>query len=111
MNELSTEYATQNSNRQKEVVTRVNPASAIWRQSTGGNDTMHVGMVHQILPPRMQNDQKANLRAQVLGIGRDFQQRLRRRLQKQAIDLFRVLKRQWTKCGRKRKDEMEIRHW
>src|ERR1019366_3570521 len=41
--ELAAKDAAEDLYRQKEGVLRVNPARAVWRQSTGRNDAGHVG--------------------------------------------------------------------
>lgn len=47
----------------------MNPARVVWRQSTGGDDAVHMGMSLQVLPPGVEHTQEADLRAEMFGIG------------------------------------------
>ena len=47
----------------------MNPARVVWRQTTGGDDAVHVRMGLQVLPPSVEHTQEADLRAEMFGIG------------------------------------------
>ena len=42
--ELAAKNAAEDPHRKKEGVLWMNPARAVWRQTTGGNDAVHMGM-------------------------------------------------------------------
>lgn len=47
----------------------MNPPVVIGREATRWHDTMHVGMAHEGLPPRMEDAQYANLGAEMAWVG------------------------------------------
>jgi hypothetical protein len=67
-------------------------------------------VMHQILAPGMQHGQETDLRSQVLGIGRDGAQRLRRRPEQDIVDLRLVLERDDRDLMGHREDNMEVGH-
>jgi hypothetical protein len=46
----------------------MNPARVVWRQTTGGNDAVHMGMGLQVLPPGVKHTQEADVRAEMFRI-------------------------------------------
>src|ERR1700722_13325102 len=70
---------------------------------------MQVRMQMEGLPPRVQHRQETDGRAQTLGIGRDREQRFRRRTEQDAINLARILECESTNLLRQRKYDVEIR--
>src|SRR5580700_6628566 len=63
----------------------------------------------KILTPGVKHRQKTNRGAQMLGIGRDGEQGFRYGLEKDAIDLARILECQSADLLRQRKHNVEIR--
>jgi len=79
MQEQAPKHPRQHPDRQEEPGSAGDPALPVWRNAAAGNEEMNVWMVQQVLSPRVQHTEEANLRAEMLGIGSDRVQRLRRR--------------------------------
>ena len=62
------ETTRQNFHGQEEAWTAGHPTAAVQGDSATGHDTMQMGMKVERLPPRVQDAEKADLRAQMLGI-------------------------------------------
>lgn len=71
--------------REEEARTTRDPAGAVWTQSTAGDDAMDVGMMLELLPPRVQDEEETDLRAEVLRVGGNRPQRRRRRPKQDAV--------------------------
>jgi hypothetical protein len=69
--EHATEHPRQHPNRQKEPWPASYPAVPTGCDATAGNQTVQMRVVHQVLIPRVQHGQEANLGAQMLRIGAD----------------------------------------
>ena len=67
--EKAAEKTRQNANRQKETFSRWNPSLMIGRQAAACNHAMQMRVKKQVLPPGVQHGEKADIRAEVLGIG------------------------------------------
>src|SRR5258708_11545483 len=65
------EEAGEHAHGKEETAPTGNPARAVGRQSAPGHDTMQVGMKHEVLSPAMQDGEKADLGAEMFGIGRN----------------------------------------
>ena len=76
LHKLTSEYTAQDFDRQEEVCGRRNPAGVIRRQSTGRNDAVNMRMMQQLLIPRVQDTEEADLRAEMLRVAGNGQQRL-----------------------------------
>jgi hypothetical protein len=63
--ELATEDSTQNLNREKKTIPGLNPALVIGRESSRGNDAMHVGVVLQLLTPGVEHAEEADFRGEM----------------------------------------------
>ena len=72
--ELTPKDTAEHLDRQKERVWRFNPGGAIEREPARRDDAVKVGMKEQVLSPGVKNAEDADLRAEMLGIRRDFQQ-------------------------------------
>ena len=72
-NELASEYAAQNLDRQKERIPRVYPAGVVRGDPARWNNAVNVRMQKEVLPPGVQNTDRADPGAEVPWIGRDFQ--------------------------------------
>src|SRR3982751_1026336 len=90
--ELTSKHSTEHVDIQKEARRGCAfPLRVILRQSAGRNDTMNMGMVEQVLSPRMQHAEKTNLRTQVVGIGGNLEHRVSADAKKQLIEKAFVL--------------------
>jgi LigD-like primase-polymerase len=67
-------------------------------------------MVHQVLPPRVQHGQEADLRAQMFRIGGDGAQCLRRRPEQDVVNHGLVLEGDDLDLRRHREHDVEVRH-
>ena len=76
IHKLTSEYTAKDFDRQEEACRRRNPAGVIGRQSTGRNDAVNMRMVQQLLIPRVQDTEEADLRAEMLRVAGHSQQRL-----------------------------------
>jgi hypothetical protein len=74
--ELSPEDRSENFDRQKELRSAGNPPAMIRGESASRDYAMQMGMSEKSLAPCMQHGQKADVGAQVFGIGRDLKQSL-----------------------------------
>ena len=71
--ELSTKDHTEYFDRQKELVSAANPSPLIWGEPTPWDHTMEMGMMLERLTPSMENREKADVSAEVLGVSGDLQ--------------------------------------
>ena len=67
-------------------------------------------MMSQVLSPGVQHCQKADLRTEMLGVGGDGVQRLRRRPEQDVVDHGLVLERDHLDLGRHGEHDVEIRY-
>ena len=67
-----------------------------------------MGMVQEILAPRVEHTQKTNRRAKMLRIGGDLEQRGRARAEEQIVDDLLVLQREPRELVRQREDDMMV---
>ena len=79
---------------QEEVGTTWHPLCAIGCYAPGGQDTMEMGVMVQLLAPGVQHGEAANLRPEMLGVPGDVLERLRHGAKEQTIEQARVLERQ-----------------
>ena len=71
---------------------------------------MQMRVMGQGLSPGVQHRQKADLRAEMLGVGGDGAQCLRRRPEQDVVDHGLVLERDHLDLGRHGEHDVEIRH-
>ena len=83
--EQATEESRQDAHRQEEARAAANPTFSIGRQSAAGNHTMQMGMMQQVLPPSVENRQKTDASAQMLGVGGNAEQGLRCGLEQEIV--------------------------
>jgi len=76
-----------------------------------GNDTVDVSMVHEILSPSVQDTDKPELSAKMLGISRKFDKRLRNGSEQNVIKDPLIPQSKWIEFCRNGKDYMEVWHW
>jgi len=78
--ETSDEFAakdpTEYSNGQEKGIAGMDPADMVWGKTSGRNHTVDMWMKEEVLPPTVQNGEKADLGAQMLGVGGDLEQGL-----------------------------------
>ncbi len=84
--EQPAEQPRQHPHRQEEARLAGHPAVAGGRQAATGDDAVDVGMVGQGRAPGVQHQGRADLGAEVLGIGGDGRQGLRRHREQQPIE-------------------------
>ena len=108
--EQAPEQAREHANRKKESGSAGNPTLAVRRDAATRNDAVHVRVVLEVLAPGVQDCDDADVGAEVLAIGSNGDQRLGRSLKQQPVDLGLVLVGHRADHGRKREDEMKIRH-
>src|SRR5499425_1833541 len=76
------------------VVPGANPAGVIKREATGRNDTMDMRVSGELLAPRMQDTEEANLCAEVSGIVSDFEKCFGTGAEQKMVEDFLVLQEQ-----------------
>ena len=74
IHELAAKDATENTHGQEEIIAGTDPALAVRRKASGGDYTMDMRMKEQVLPPSVQYGKKADLGAQMFGVGGDLEQ-------------------------------------
>jgi hypothetical protein len=74
--ELAAKNPSQNRKGKKEAATGGEPAAVVGGESAGGDHTMDMRMMLQLLVPGVEDTKEANLSAQVPGMARDFEQGL-----------------------------------
>ena len=91
---VATEHAAEHPHRQEVIGLRGNPVLAVDRKSAAADHAMQMGMVHQVLTPRMEHGQDADVvGAEVAGVGGHLGDRLAGRLEQHAIEQPLVLQR------------------
>ena len=106
--EQPAEQCPQHAHRQQECGARRDPARAVERDAAAGHDHVHMRMVRQRRSPRMQHGGNANPRAEVLGVGRDGQHRVRGSAEQQVVDHRLVLPGNVGDLGRHREHDVEV---
>ena len=86
----------------------MNPAGPAGSQSASGHHAVDVGVVHQILAPRVEHRQEADFGAEVFGIGRHLLERLCRRPKQDAVHDAFVLECQGTDFFWQGKHHVEV---
>jgi hypothetical protein len=109
--ELAPEHDRQHRNRHEKVGSRADPARLVRRDSSARNYAMHVGVMQQVLPPGVQNAEKADGGSQMFGVRGDFQQGIRTGLQQQTVDLLFVLQGERGQFMRQGKYDVEVAYW
>ena len=82
----TTEEPREHPYRQEETGAAGNPVLPVGTQAAARNHAVQMGVMHQVLPPGMQQSDEADFGAQMLGIGSDCPQGLGRRLKQEVID-------------------------
>ena len=105
---LAPKHAAENLPRQKERIVGLNPARVIGGQTTRRNHAVDMRMMLQVLSPGVEHAQEANLSAEVMGIGGDFQQRRGAGAEQQAIEDALVLLGERRQLVRQREDHVTV---
>jgi hypothetical protein len=105
---LTPKHAAEDLDGQEEGIARLNPASVILRQTPGGDHTVDMGMVLQVLSPGVKDAEEADRGAEVTGIGGHFQERCGAGLEEQAVDQPLVLIGERRQLVREREDYMNV---
>ena len=86
LDKLPAKDATEDLHGQEEAgVLRANPALVIGREAAGRHDAVDVGMPDQRLPPRVEDAEDADLRAEMARVGGDLAERRRARLKEPGV--------------------------
>jgi len=110
VDELAAEHAAQHADRQEEVVLARKPTLAVGRDAACRDHTVDVRMVHQVLAPRMQYGQKANLGPEMLWGRRHVLERFGNGAEQHAVDDALVLQCDRRQCIREREDHVKVGH-
>ncbi len=108
VDELAAKEFTQHFLGQEVVVAGAHPAGVIGREATSRHDTMHVGVSGELLAPRMQDTEEADLGAEVSGIASDFPQRFGTGAEQEIVEDSLVLQHQWHQPVREREDHVQV---
>jgi hypothetical protein len=68
MEKLFSKQTREDADRQKESGAGGDPTPAVWREASGGDQTVQVGVVLQGLAPGMQDSHKSDMGTEMLGI-------------------------------------------
>jgi hypothetical protein len=88
---LTAKNLSEHGDREKEARARRNPNRVIERQSAGGHDTMHVGVMFEFLIPGVEHTEEADLGAEMFGIASDLEEGFSTALQQEVVQDLLVL--------------------
>ena len=106
--ELAAKNPSQNRKGKKEAATGGEPAAVVGGESAGGDHTMDMRMMLQLLVPGVEDTKEANLSAQVPGMARDFKQGLGAGTKQQIVENLLVLQSQGRQKMRKGEDYVHV---
>ena len=86
----------------------MDPASVIRGKTSSRDHTMEVRMKQQVLSPTVQHGKKADLSAQMFGVGGDLQQGLRAGAEQEVVEDLLVHQRQMRELVRQSEDNVDI---
>ena len=89
--ELAPKDPSQNRKGEKEVATGTEPALVVGGESAGGDHTMDMRMMLQLLVPGVKDTEEADLGAQMPGMASDFEQGLGAGAEQQIVENLLVL--------------------
>ena len=78
-------------------------------ESSAWNDTVDMRMKQQVLTPRMQDAEEADLRAKVLRVSSDLSERLRYSTEQQTVEFDLVFQHKRVQLARQGEHDMEVR--
>lgn len=108
LSELASEHFGKDIYGKKELWMRWNPVSMIERKAARRHHTVDVGMMLELLIPRMQHAEETDLGSQSLRIACNLQQRFRTQAKEQIVHHALVLQSQRRQFMRERKNNMHI---
>ena len=91
VDELASEDFAEDADGEKERRRRTNPVSMLERETAGGDDTVKMWMVLQVLSPCMQHREKADLRTEMLRVGSNFYKCLRSGAEQKVVHKLLIL--------------------
>ena len=94
----------------EEARARGDPSRAVEREPSARHDHMHVRMMGERRSPGVEHGRDADPRAEALGIGRDGERRLGRRLHQEVVDHALVLVGDVTQLARQRVHDVKVRY-
>ena len=106
--ELSAKQTRQDTNGKEEVVATLDPSGAVGRDAASGDDAMDMGMMKHRLRRRVEDREKADVGAEMLGVGSHLKERLRGGTEEDRIDDLLVPQGEDGDLGRHREDDMEV---
>ena len=86
--ELAAKHAAEDLHWQEEGIAWMDPALVVGRQTAGGDHAVDVRMMQEILPPGVEHAEKADVGAEMFGIGGDLQQRGGAGAEQEAVETF-----------------------
>ena len=89
--ELAAKNPSQNRKRKKEAATGTAPTVMVGGESAGGDHTMDMRMMLQLLVPSVKDTEEADLGAQMPGMACDFEQGLGAGAEQQIVENLLVL--------------------
>jgi hypothetical protein len=108
--ELAAEDMAERLDGQEESARRVNPSGTVEGKAAGGNDVVYVWMSLEVLSPGMEHAEESDVRSQMLGIARKFEQRSGAGAEEQIVEQPLVLEDQSAEFVRQSEDDVEVRH-
>jgi hypothetical protein len=102
------EQAGQDAHRHQEAGSASHPACAVERDPAARDDHVQMRMVGHRRAPGVEHGSGTDAGAEVLGIGRDGEQRLGRRLEQRVVDHRHVLVGDRGDLGRQGEDQVEV---
>jgi len=106
--ELAPKDPSQNGDGKKEAATGGKPALVVGRESAGGDHTMDMRMMLELLVPGVEDTEEANLGAHMPGMARDFEQGLGAGTEQQIVENLLVLQSQGCQKMRKGEDHVHV---
>ncbi len=106
--ELTFEQRRQDPHGKEEAFAAGSPAAVVGRETAPGDDTMEVGMIHEVLAPGMENADHPYLGAEMFGVLGKFGECFGGRAEKQVVQDLRVPGNQGIQFGGEGEDHMEV---
>jgi hypothetical protein len=105
---LAPKNPSQDGDGKKEAAAGVEPAVVVGRESAGGDHTMDMRVMLQLLVPGVEDTEEADFSAEMAGITRDFKQGLGAGAEQQVVENLLVLQRQGRQKMRKGEDHVHV---
>jgi hypothetical protein len=108
--ELAAEEAAEDAHGQEEAGPAGLPGASVVGQAAGGDDTVHVGMMDQSLAPGVEDDEEADLSAEVARVGGDLLKRAASRAQEKRVDEVGAVQGERCQALGQREDDVGVGH-